>query len=216
MSLRSGTITTTFSSKIYLNGTVASVNAASARIKGVDVEVLARPLRALTLSFNLNYLDGQYTSYPLAPDCDAQPNGSIIAVGARDAAGRRIVQAPRLGLLAAATYTLDTPIGTFGSTANVSYQSRFFNDPQNDFPVPGRTLIDLNEQWTANDEMTRLSIWVRNLTNKAWNTSIANRDAGGPAGPARGATDVRDHSGSEVLTGRAASDRTMAGRQPHA
>ena len=71
--------------QIYQFGGIFSINAAEARIKGVDVEIVARPLPDLTLSLSANYLDPKYLSYPLAVDYDFLPSGEFAAVGSRDA-----------------------------------------------------------------------------------------------------------------------------------
>jgi iron complex outermembrane receptor protein len=46
-----------------------------------------------------------------------------------------------------------------------------FADPQNDFTVRGRTLISITERWTSNNERLSVTAWVKNLTNKYYNTS---------------------------------------------
>lgn len=148
-----------------------TLNAAAARIKGLDLDVTARPMRDLTLSFSANYLDAKYESYPLAPDYIFQPSGELVSNGARDAAGKRLVQSPKFGLQASATYTMRTAIGAFDTTANVNYQDKVYIDPQNTVTLPERTLIGLTEQWTSNDENTYVTAWAKNLTNKEYNAT---------------------------------------------
>ena len=159
--------------QIYGLGGITVINAASARIKGVDLDVVARPVRDLTLSFSANYLDSHYKSYPLAPNYDFLASGEFAAVGNRDAAGNDLVGAPRFGLQASATYTLRTSIGTFDTTGNVNYQRRQYADPQNEIVIPGRTLVGLTEQWTSNDGNTSITAWVKNLTNKVYDVSLS-------------------------------------------
>ncbi|WP_313805603.1 TonB-dependent receptor [Sphingobium sp.] len=159
--------------QIYSPGGIVSLNAASARIKGIDLDIVARPVRELTLSLSANYLDTHYRSYPQAPNYDYLSNGNFVAIGALDAAGKQLVSAPKFGLQASATYTLDTSIGTFDTTANVNYQTKQYSDPQNEFPIPGRTLIGLTEQWKSSDELTTVSLWVKNLTNRKYDLSFS-------------------------------------------
>ena len=154
-------------------GGIISVNAAAARIKGIDLDIVARPIRQLTLSFSANYLDTKYRSYPLAPNYDYIAGGNFRAVGALDARGKQLVGAPKFGLQGSATYTLDTSIGTFDTTANVNYQTKQYSDPQNEFPIPGRTLIGVTEQWKSPDEKTTVTLWVKNLTNKKYDLSFS-------------------------------------------
>lgn len=154
-------------------GGIISVNAAAARIKGIDLDIIARPTRALTLSLSANYLDAKYKAYPLAPNYDYLPSGNFVAVGSRDAAGKRLVSAPEFGVQGSATYTLDTAIGTFDTTANVNYQTKQFSDPQNEFAIAGRTLISLTEQWKSSDELSTVTLWVKNLTNREYDMSFS-------------------------------------------
>ncbi|HJS52716.1 MAG TPA: TonB-dependent receptor [Pyrinomonadaceae bacterium] len=158
--------------QVFSPGGIISLNAASARIKGVDLDIVARPLPELTLNFSANYLDAKYLSYPLAPNYSILPNGAFVAVGAQEAKGNDIVGAPDFGLQASATHTLQTSVGSFDSTVNVNYQAKQYSDPQNKFILPGRTLIGFSERWTSGDEKTSITLWVKNLTNRKYDASI--------------------------------------------
>lgn len=162
---------TNLQQQIYLFGNLFTLNAAEARIKGIDVDITARPVRDLTISVSANYLDTKYKSYPLAPLGVVLPNGDFVYTGSRDAKGNRLVQAPKYGAQATISYRIQSGIGTFDTTGNLNYQSRMFADPQNDFPIRGRTLISLTERWMSNDEHTSVTAWIKNLTNKNYNTS---------------------------------------------
>ena len=159
--------------QIYRFGGISTINAASARIKGIDLDIVARPVRDLTLSFSANYLDSHYKSYPLAPNYDFLPSGEFAAVGTVDAEGKELVGAPPFGVQASATYTLHTGIGTFDTTANINYQRRQYADPQNEFAIPSRTLIGLTEQWTSTNERTTVTLWVKNLTDEVYDVSFS-------------------------------------------
>lgn len=159
--------------QIYQFGGIFSLNAAEARIKGVDVEIVARPLPDLTLSLSANYLDPKYLSYPLAVNYDFLPSGEFAAAGARDAKGKQLVQAPEYGVQASITYTLLTGIGTFDTTVTANYQSLMYADAQNEFEIPERTLLGLTEQWTSNDGNTYVTVWGKNLTNEVYDVSLS-------------------------------------------
>ncbi|HKR17303.1 TonB-dependent receptor [Rhizorhapis sp.] len=164
---------TNLQQQVYVNGAVNVVNAGGARIKGIDFEVTAQPVRDLTLSIGGTYLDTKYTSYPGAPRYVRDPVSGAVAASALEAKGNEIVQAPDLSLQATAAHTLNTAIGTFTTTGNLNYVSKQFGDPHNDFPIRARTLIGLNEQWASDDQKTTITLWVKNLTNKKWNTNLA-------------------------------------------
>lgn len=159
--------------QIYEFGTTKTINAGAARIKGVDLEVTARPVSSLTLSLAGSYLDAKYRSYPLAPDYVPQPNGSIIAVGSRDAAGRHLTNTPEWNYNASVTHVLSTSIGEFSTTANLSYRGKTFVDPQNRFELPTRYVLDLTERWTSVDKRLFASIWAKNLLDKQYDYAIS-------------------------------------------
>ena len=167
--------------QIYRNGTISSINAASSTIDGIDFEIVALPVEALTLSVSGTYLDAKYGDYPLAPDYDVVP-GAVVAVGARNAKGKTLVSAPDLSLQASATYRLDTGIGKIDTTVHANYVSKIYGDPQNEFFIPGRTLLGVTIRWTSPDDKTTLSVWGKNLTDEAWDTSVTIVPPNGPIG----------------------------------
>lgn len=161
--------------QIFINNVVGVTNAGGARIKGLELELVAKPMSGLLLSFASTYLDAKYTSYPNAPRYILQPAGNV-TTSSVDAAGKKISRAPAFSMNASATYSLDTEIGTFDSTVNVNNRSKTYSDPFNEFVTKGRTLLNLSERWTSRDGQTTLNLWVQNLTNKKRDelTSIAD------------------------------------------
>ena len=150
-----------------------TLNAAAARIRGVDLDISARPSRDLMVSLSVNYLDSEFRSYPTAPEYAFGPTGALLAVGSKDAAGNRLVQAPKLGLQATATHSLQTDIGTFETTASVNYKGKAYVDPQNQFVFPERTLVGLSEKWTSRNGATSITAWAKNLTDNQYNVAAA-------------------------------------------
>jgi iron complex outermembrane receptor protein len=173
---------TNLQQQIYQFGNLFTLNAASARIKGIDLDIVARPTRDLTVSLSTNYIDSKYLSYPLAPNGVIQPNGELVYLGALNAEGNRLVLAPKYGVQATASYRLRTSIGTFDTTGNMNYQSRMFADPQNRFPVRARTLLGITEQWTSNDGRMTATAWVKNLTNKRYDVAVTLQEHVGLVG----------------------------------
>jgi len=163
---------TNLQQQIYDQGVVKTINAGSARIKGIDFEIVARPIRNLTLSWTGTYLDAYYTSYEQAPLYVLQQNGSIIAVGNVDAAGRNIVNAPEWSWTASVVHTLPTSVGEFTTSANLNYRGTTFSDPANSFPLPTRYVLNASERWTSSDERFSISVWVENLLNERYDFSI--------------------------------------------
>lgn len=158
--------------QIYDQGAVKTINAGSAEIRGVDVEIVARPVRSLTLSWSGTYLDTEYTSYPLAPNYVPQPNGSIIAAGNIDAKGNHIVNAPEWSWTASASHDLETSFGTFTTSATLNYRGKTFADPANRFELPTRYVLNASERWSAPGGNYFVTIWAENLLDKRYDYAI--------------------------------------------
>lgn len=165
-------------------GATITINAASARIKGIDFEVVARPLRSLTLAMNGTYLDAYYKSYPLAPKyvlCDLTApgaptqctiNGTVVAAGSEDVQGNTITNTPEWSYTFAATHELSTAIGTFTTSFNLNYRGTTYIDPGNRFKLPTRYVANLTERWTSNDEKLFATVWVKNLFDKRYDYGV--------------------------------------------
>lgn len=165
--------------QIYESGAVITINAGSARIKGLEAEIVALPIPSLTIGFNGTYLDAKYTSYAAAPNYVPQPNGSIIVPppGSADpsfieAAGNKIVNTPRVSWTVYASHDLETSIGTFTTSANLNYRGQTYADPANRFKIPTRYVLNVTERWTSADETLFASLWVKNLLNKRYDYAI--------------------------------------------
>ncbi|HKP79903.1 MAG TPA: TonB-dependent receptor, partial [Phenylobacterium sp.] len=174
--------------QVYDQGAVVTINAGAAEIKGVDFEVVARPVPSLTLSLTGTYLDAEFQRYPLAPNYVLQgpgdpqpgaitagitlPNGTIVVPGSVDAAGKKIVNTPEWSYTAAASHVLSTSMGDFTTSANLNYRGKTFNDPQNRFKLPERYLLNATERWTSPDGHYFVSVWAKNLLNKRYDYAV--------------------------------------------
>lgn len=173
-----------FQQQIYDQGAVKTINAGSAKMKGIDLEITARPIPSLTLSLSGTYLDTKYKSYPLAPNYLVRADGSITAgisnpgpgetfqPGNLDAAGKKIVNAPELSWTGSVSHVLSTSIGEFTTSANLNYRGKTFADPLNRFPLPTRYLLNATERWTSPDGRYFASLWIKNLLDKRYDYAI--------------------------------------------
>ncbi len=130
-------------------------NAADARSRGMELEVLAQVTDALTLSGHYAYLDTKYKDF--------------INEAGEDFSGNRLTRAPKHSYNLGATYRTDID-RRFGLTlhAEYSYRSRVFYDPDN-FPLVGdggRGLLDARAVLSLRDHNVDISLWGRNLTDK--------------------------------------------------
>jgi iron complex outermembrane receptor protein len=141
-------------------------NAASATIRGVEVEVAATAWRRLQLTGHAAWLDAHYDRY--------------VAIGlggvTRDAAGHRLNNAPVWSGSISAIYELNAgAAGTVSLRGDVSWQSRVFFTAFND-PIESQEpygLAHLRAGFEPRSRRWELAVYVRNAGQREYITSTA-------------------------------------------
>ena len=106
-----------------INGYSVSTNASEAAIKGVELELLARPLPPVTLNATLSYLDSRYENF-LAID----PYDSTSTV---DVSGNPLAYAPKWKLSFGAQYVFELKPGFLTFRGDMSWKDKvYFNQYQ--------------------------------------------------------------------------------------
>lgn len=161
-------------------------NAATARIKGLEVELLAQPGRGIELFANTTYLDAKYRTYPAA---------FVTQFGSFDASGKRLNNAPKWSATFGGTLTHDMENGGtlfFGADAHV--QSRVFFTPANrgvagisDYPEQqgGYGLVNARIGWTNPDKDWKVVLMGSNVFNRDYILGTANYTAAIAGRPGR-------------------------------
>ncbi len=162
-------------------GNSAIANAASAKVKGVELEVVVKPASALQISGSVSYLDAKYDKFPAAaiPGAFAPyvPNQNCVAgVCTINVSGNQLSDAPKWTGLFAIDYS--PRIGAYKATAHLDGQvtsSRYFdlsNIPLSRQPSYGLLNASLGfgpdkaRSWT-------LELFARNLTDKKYYQTIS-------------------------------------------
>jgi len=129
-------------------------NAATARIKGAELEFLAAPLEGLQLDGSFSYLDAKFTSF---------------ATGATgNFTGNYLPRSPKHKLNLGLQYTV--PIGGWTALGRVDYmnQSKMYFEASN-IPTQkqqGYTNVDARASLTSPDGTWQIAIWGKNLTDE--------------------------------------------------
>ena len=150
----------------------AILNAATARAKGIELEVIAKPVHNFELSGSATLMDAKYRNYTGAPApalYTTPPVSPTNPTGGYDLSGNRVPYQPKIKLTASARY--DIGLGTSGKiTPQVTvlhsgdYYLTDFNkalDHQRAF-----TKLDLRLGWASADERFSFEAFVNNVTNK--------------------------------------------------
>ncbi|HKT84509.1 MAG TPA: TonB-dependent receptor [Novosphingobium sp.] len=169
--------------QLYEGGAVVTDNAAKADIKGLDVDISARPVKELTLSAGFEYLDAKYKDYPSATIYSLAPNGALLQTEG-SASGRRLVKAPKVSYNIVANYELPTKMGTFGTNVALFYNSGAYQDPGNFYKEPSYYVLNVSEKWTAPEGNIDVTLWAKNLTNTLYNYDVVLVQGVGPVGNA--------------------------------
>lgn len=154
-------------------------NAATARVKGIEIELTGRPHPQLDLMANIAYLDARYRKYKGAESR---------AFGDFDASGQKLNNAPRWATMLGARYTWMTSMGSFYVAADAHYRSTQYFTPVNqglygvsDYPAQQGeyTLVHARVGWHSLDDSWHAALVGHNLTREEYITAAV--DYGGLA-----------------------------------
>ena len=142
-------------------------NAAAAQIKGVEVELHARPVRQLDIELGASYLDAKYKNYTV------QQADSSAGTAAISYSGNRLVGAPALHVNAAVEYAVDlssalrlVPRGELVHNSTINFDSS--NNPL--LSQAGYSLLNFALRLENVRDNYDVSAWVRNATNRRYST----------------------------------------------
>lgn len=172
-------------------------NAASATVKGIELDASYRFTPALTFAVSANYNDASYDNFKGATCYNGQTaeNGCVpvpdTTVKAQDLSGARLSRAPRWSGNASLRH--DSPISSslgLDVGADVKYSSRYFllddNDPRGVQRAYAK--VNLSARLHTLDDRLEFTAAVRNLTNK-YVVLSASAKPGGASGDIAGGVD---------------------------
>lgn len=145
------------------------LNAAGAETYGIEAEIVAKPLPALTMSLSGSWLRARYKDFTL---------------GGVDMSGRTLVNAPRLSVSASAEYRIDIGGGAITPSVEYNYRSaqRLLLSALDGFDRGDGTRIPFSENgygllnaslaYEPDDRTWNVSIFARNLTNTRYRGNL--------------------------------------------
>lgn len=142
-------------------------NAGAATIRGIEVEVAATPGHGLRVVGHVSRLEATYDRYAAR-----RPGG---ATG--DAAGNTLNNAPEWSGSASAVYEFAVrQFGTATARGDVSWQSRVFFTPFNEFPETQSPygLVHLRAGFEPPSRRWEIAVYVRNAGSTGYVTGTAN------------------------------------------
>ncbi len=156
---------------VFRDATQILSNAATAEIKGAEIEIAAAPVRGLNIRASGGYLDATYKEFIFR------------ATPLIDLSGNRLVNAPKWTGSLSADYL--TPVSdevdlSFG--ADLRYQSKVYFNPFNDEVISqdGYSILNLRAGLAWPDEGVSLDLFVTNATDEV--AAVEGLTVGAPFG----------------------------------
>ena len=176
-------------------GLATITNAASANVKGVEVELSAKPIPSLTLAADWSLLDARYSDFPRSSvPAPATPflAGSPLynaALGTYNAAGNYLNNAPPQSLALSAEFSHRLTGGASAFVRGESYwQEKVYFDPTNVniYSQDAYWLFNASLGYVSSDGLWHAELFGKNLLNKEYLIVISTvATAGGAPGPPR-------------------------------
>jgi len=156
------------------------INAAKAKISGLDADLTFRPTSSLTLRSGVSLLDDKYTSFPGAsatiPNTTTNPpNGGIAVI--QDASGNKLIRTPDWTASFAADWTRPFAGGRITLSGNVFATGKYYWDVLNIYSQKSYATVSAGLSW---DSLRGIHIKVSgdNLTNHAVATYVLPSTSG--------------------------------------
>jgi iron complex outermembrane receptor protein len=165
----------------FSGGLPVITNAASAKIKGLELEVLAAATENLTISATMALLDSEFGDFLIEPTVELVPNGVDVFGGvglgaAISAEGNRIPFSPDFTGSIGFDYRVPLETGSLGFTSNYFYSDGFFAAEDNRLQQESYSLINTSATWYIGaDENYNIRLWGKNLGNTAHVTQLASQ-----------------------------------------
>ncbi|KKC25982.1 TonB-dependent receptor [Sphingomonas sp. SRS2] len=177
--------------QIIQGASAIPLNAASAKVQGVEFELAAKPFANFEVSGNAAWLDSEYKGF-------ATVDAARPALGVLDLSGNRLSQAPRYTVNFSAQYTVPTDIGDFSLRGEGKWVGRVYFSPFNRIV----TSQAAHEKYNAYLNFERpggfnASLFILNIANKR-TVSTSQVSAGFIGSPIMGAFDPPRTYGASV------------------
>ena len=155
----------------FPSGSQLIYSAPSAKIYGVDVDAKFALTQDFVLSGGVEYLHARYdesftTAQYSIPDAGGGTILSSFGAQGLDAIGYHIPNSPTWTFNITPNYLIGLgDKGSLNMTANWSYNSGFFYEPDNRLRQKAYSVVNLSAVWKDRTEKNSVRLWARNLTN---------------------------------------------------
>ena len=169
----------------------ATINAASAKIYGLELQLDAQVDRGTDVTFGAQLLHARFKDFRNATCTDFSSAAGLPYLPVTcDVTGNRLPFAPKFKFNVGANHELQ--LGGAGSlllSGNFAYNSGYFAEPDNVVRQKGFATVDLSAEWQPIQRGPSVRLWVLNLTDTEYYDALATVQTAGvlynPAAPRR-------------------------------
>ena len=137
------------------------VNAAKARIQGIEAEIVAKPFKPLTLSGSFGWIDPKYKEF-------------IDIYSGLDRSAEPFPQSPKYTAGGAADFVIPASFGSVTLHSDYSWRSAQYYEATQVSRVGAYGLWNAQVSVQLNDPDLQLSVWGRNLTKVRYYQSVTD------------------------------------------
>jgi outer membrane receptor protein involved in Fe transport len=169
----------------------ATINATSAEIYGVDVQLDARLADGMEVAVGAQLLEARFNHFPNAACTDYSADAPTpYAPISCDVTGNRLPFAPKLKFNIGASRRFGMgEIGDLILSGNLAYNSGYFSEPDNVVEQKALATVDLTAEWWPSARGPSIRFWALNLTDAEYYDSLVTFPTTGvlqrPAAPRR-------------------------------
>lgn len=145
------------------------LNAASARLYGIDADFQLAVTERLSVSGGGEWLHAKYDTFLNAPLATPNPNfpyGNI--QGSVDASDNDMIRAPDWTASVAVDYHAPLAGGEFGANISYYYNDGYFFEADNRLRQKAYSLVNAQLRWTAPEDRYQIRLWSKNLFNEKY------------------------------------------------
>jgi iron complex outermembrane recepter protein len=170
----------------FITTTIVTLNAASAKIYGVEAEFETNITSQLHLHAGASGLRSRYEDFNDVPTYDSSSGIGVPILG-RSGSGNQLLRTPSFQANAALDYDVPLPVGSLVANATYFHTSGFYFEPDNRLSQSAYNLVNGQLMWKSSEQRYNVRLWAKNIFNQQYyNQKISgagSADAGAPGAP---------------------------------
>lgn len=174
---------------IYTGGTAQIINAANARVTGVEGQLRWDLTPSLQVSLGASYVDGEYQDFTNSPSFIRCTDPVLCGFGyglfvnvPNDSSGFKMQNSPDFSGSLSVRYALPLGGGELSLSGNLYHTSKFYFDTSQQFAQDGYELLSLRAEWTDPSNRYTFAVYGDNVTDEEYRTMAQANATGIGAG----------------------------------